>query len=303
MSIIIEDQSLPTLKEWAKLLGIKGTSTFRKPQMVDLMNKVGAERIEKALRLAGVDPEAAAAEPAQAENAEQEAAPAKPEETAPAAPAERTVGGRPRSRWTSISKNFSRPEAASAGAEAAEIKARTLGKPVNDAPDDNSEISEPEEGTAARPRRIGEGLGITVPQSGRFTGRGGFGTYSASYLAQTEKPEDFERGEPVKKTPARPEPPVPEDTLSAAPAPGSAARRETKDEPPQGVPTGEPAHGILEVLPDGFGFIRSENFMPGDSDVYVSPSQIHRFGMKTGDVIRGVTKARTRPQNGQNSRI
>ena len=67
MSIVIEDQSLPTLKEWAKLLGIKGTSTFRKPQMVDLMNKVGAERIEKALRLAGIDPDIVAEEkPAEA---------------------------------------------------------------------------------------------------------------------------------------------------------------------------------------------------------------------------------------------
>ncbi len=325
MSIIIEDQSLPTLKEWAKLLGIKGTSTFRKPQMVDLMNKVGAERIEKALLLAGVDPEAAAAEPAQAENAEQEAAPAKPEETAPAALAERTVGGRPRSRWTSISKNFSRPEAASAGAEAAEIKARTLGKPVNDAPDDNSEISEPEEGTAARPRRIGEGLSVTAPQTGRYTGRGGFGTYSASYLAQTEKPEDYERSD---RAPVRPErvtqassgrtfsaPAVVQESRTEVPAeirpkreepevretreirvreiPEVRENKENRDELPQGVPTGEPAHGILEVLPDGFGFIRSENFMPGENDVYVSPSQIHRFGLKTGDVIRGITKART----------
>ncbi len=325
MSIIIEDQSLPTLKEWAKLLGIKGTSTFRKPQMVDLMNKVGAERIEKALRLAGVDPEAAAAEPAQAENAEQEAAPAKPEETAPAAPAERTVGGRPRSRWTSISKNFSRPEAASAGAEAAEIKARTLGKPVNDAPDDNSEISEPEEGTAARPRRIGESLSVTAPQTGRYTGRGGFGTYSASYLAQTEKPEDYERSD---RAPVRPErvtqassgrtfsaPAVVQESRTEVPAeirpkreepevretreirvreiPEVRENKENRDELPQGVPTGEPAYGILEVLPDGFGFIRSENFMPGENDVYVSPSQIHRFGLKTGDVIRGITKART----------
>ncbi len=319
MSIIIEDQSLPTLKEWAKLLGIKGTSTFRKPQMVDLMNKVGAERIEKALRFAGVDPEAAAAEPAQAENA------AKPEETAPAAPAEPTVGGRPRSRWTSISKNFSRPEAASAGAEAAEIKARTLGKPVNDAPDDNSEISEPEEGTAARPRRIGEGLSVTAPQTGRYTGRGGFGTYSASYLAQTEKPEDYERSD---RAPVRPErvtqassgrtfsaPAVVQESRTEVPAeirpkreepevretreirvreiPEVRENKENRDELPQGVPTGEPAHGILEVLPDGFGFIRSENFMPGENDVYVSPSQIHRFGLKTGDVIRGITKART----------
>ena len=336
MSIVIEDQSLPTLKEWAKLLGIKGTSTFRKPQMVDLMNRVGAERIEKALRLAGIDPDKAAEGTAEEPAAEAEISAEKQEETpAPAAPpAEPTVGGRPRSRWTSISKNFSKPEAASASAEAAEIKARTLTKPVNDAPDDNSEISEPEEGTAARPRRIGEGLGVTVPQSGRYTGRGGFGTYSASYLAQTEKPEDFERSDKNDRAPVHPERvtqassgrtfsvPVPvsesgEDTEPAeirirrdAPEPRAvrvrdsiearerreredAEVRESKDEMPQGVPTGDPAHGILEVLPDGFGFIRSENFMPGDSDVYVSPSQIHRFGLKTGDVIRGITKART----------
>ena len=325
MSIIIEDQSLPTLKEWAKLLGIKGTSTFRKPQMVDLMNKVGAERIEKALRLAGVDPDAAPAAPAEESPAEPEA----PAETAaeapqPTAPAEPTIGGRPRSRWTSISKNFSKPEAASAGAEAAEIKARTLAKPINDAPDDNSEISEPEEGTAARPRRIGEGLGITVPQTGRYTGRGGFGTYSASYLAQTEKPDDFARSDKNDRAPVHPERVSQASSGRTFSAPIQESReepdteeirakrdiaepreirpvreaepreiREPRDEMPQGVPTGDPAHGILEVLPDGFGFIRSENFMPGDSDVYVSPSQIHRFGLKTGDVIRGITKAKT----------
>ncbi len=50
----------------------------------------------------------------------------------------------------------------------------------------------------------------------------------------------------------------------------------------------EPAHGILEVLPEqGFGFIRCENFLPGDNDVYVAPSQIKRFNLKTGDIIKG----------------
>lgn len=51
--------------------------------------------------------------------------------------------------------------------------------------------------------------------------------------------------------------------------------------------SGETAYGILEVLPDGFGFIRGENYMPGESDVYVSPSQIRRFNLKTGDMIKG----------------
>ena len=47
------------------------------------------------------------------------------------------------------------------------------------------------------------------------------------------------------------------------------------------------AEGILEVMPDGFGFIRCENFLPGENDVYVSPSQIRRFRLKTGDILNG----------------
>ncbi|MDO5550657.1 MAG: transcription termination factor Rho, partial [Lachnospiraceae bacterium] len=55
----------------------------------------------------------------------------------------------------------------------------------------------------------------------------------------------------------------------------------------QELDSGMEANGILEVMPDGFGFIRCENFLPGENDVYVAPSQIRRFNMKTGDVIRG----------------
>ncbi|MCR5475102.1 MAG: transcription termination factor Rho [Lachnospiraceae bacterium] len=51
--------------------------------------------------------------------------------------------------------------------------------------------------------------------------------------------------------------------------------------------SGEEARGILEVMSDGYGFIRSENYLPGDDDVYVAPSQIRRFGLKTGDIVSG----------------
>ena len=51
--------------------------------------------------------------------------------------------------------------------------------------------------------------------------------------------------------------------------------------------SGIEANGILEVMPDGFGFIRCENFLPGENDVYVAPSQIRRFNLKTGDIIMG----------------
>ena len=51
--------------------------------------------------------------------------------------------------------------------------------------------------------------------------------------------------------------------------------------------SGIEANGILEVMPDGFGFIRCENFLPGENDVYVAPSQLRRFNLKTGDIIVG----------------
>ena len=53
------------------------------------------------------------------------------------------------------------------------------------------------------------------------------------------------------------------------------------------------AQGILEVMPDGYGFIRSANYLPGENDVYVAPSQIRRFGLKTGDIITGNTRVKT----------
>ncbi len=51
------------------------------------------------------------------------------------------------------------------------------------------------------------------------------------------------------------------------------------------------AEGVLEVLPDGYGFLRSSNYLPGPNDVYVSPSQIRKFNLKTGDLITGKTRA------------
>ncbi|MDO4519068.1 MAG: transcription termination factor Rho [Eubacteriales bacterium] len=58
--------------------------------------------------------------------------------------------------------------------------------------------------------------------------------------------------------------------------------------------SGVRANGILEVIPDaGYGFIRCENYLPGENDVYVSPSQIRRFNLKTGDMIRGNIRIKT----------
>ena len=68
-----------------------------------------------------------------------------------------------------------------------------------------------------------------------------------------------------------------EDKSSGTQRPSSLAQLDS------GIEVG----GILEVMPEGFGFIRSENFLPGENDVYVAPSQIRRFSLRTGDVVRG----------------
>ena len=104
--------------------------------------------------------------------------------------------------------------------------------------------------------------------------------------AKAEKPErteKTERSEKVEKTEYKTD------------------RTETKVEEPKAdedkypaeLDSGIAASGILEVMPDGYGFIRCENYLPGDHDVYVAPSQIRRFGLKTGDILEGNTRVRT----------
>lgn len=78
---------------------------------------------------------------------------------------------------------------------------------------------------------------------------------------------------------------------------GAAETRNGSDEKyPADLDSGIMAHGILEVMPDGFGFIRCENYLPGENDVYVAPSQIRRFNLKTGDILEGNTRIKTQSE-------
>ena len=82
---------------------------------------------------------------------------------------------------------------------------------------------------------------------------------------------------------AEPETETAEGSAAAAPEGGAQAA----EEKPKLQDRGRPVTGILEVMADGFGFLRSDNMLPGEDDVYVSPSQIRRFGLKTGDMLSG----------------
>ncbi|MCM1263306.1 MAG: transcription termination factor Rho [Butyrivibrio sp.] len=102
----------------------------------------------------------------------------------------------------------------------------------------------------------------------------------AERAERTERPERAERAERTERT----------DRAERTETSSSGSEEEKF---PAELDSGILAHGILEVMSDGFGFIRCENFLPGENDVYVAPSQIRRFGLKTGDMLAGNTRIKT----------
>ncbi len=125
-------------------------------------------------------------------------------------------------------------------------------------------------------------------------------SYKAEAPVQGEAPQ---RAEETAKSETAAPAPVPAQAPAAAPsspqtAPRPSRSNEVYDEKtyPKELDSGEEASGILEVMPDGYGFIRCENYLPGENDVYVAPSQIRRFGLKTGDILRGNKRIKTQQE-------
>ena len=91
--------------------------------------------------------------------------------------------------------------------------------------------------------------------------------------------------------------PNPKETESQPKEPEQSTSQQTDHaEPPAELDSGMEARGIIEVMQDGFGFICSANYLPGENDVYVSPAQIRRFNLKTGDIITGNTRIKSQTE-------
>ncbi len=107
---------------------------------------------------------------------------------------------------------------------------------------------------------------------------------------------------PAKEAPAKAV--AKADTAKTAPAPAKAAAAPAEEKPvkrenavvreeAENVEAdGDLANGILEVMQDGYGFIRCENYLPGENDVYVAPGVIRKYNLKTGDILTGVCRAK-----------
>ena len=86
-----------------------------------------------------------------------------------------------------------------------------------------------------------------------------------------------------------------EEEIEVGEEPSDASTDEASQEQPEKTQSNIVAEGILEVLSDGYGFIRSDNYMPGEKDIYVSPSQIRKFRLRTGDIVRGPIRLKSNP--------
>jgi len=228
-------QTLPLaeLKELAKSQGLKGISTLRKAEIIELLCR---ENEAAAQSEAVLQPDSGSSEGREAQSSRE---PQSSKENGEPRDSEKPRDGRPQ-RDSSRQTRFVRQPRTSYGQQNSREASR-----------DSAESREPKESRESRDNR-----------------------------ESRESRESRETGDirDTRETRA--------DVRESRPEPRSDASGIAGQDMAE-LDSGIEANGILEVMPDGFGFIRCENFLPGENDVYVAPSQIRRFNLKTGDIIVG----------------
>ena len=110
---------------------------------------------------------------------------------------------------------------------------------------------------------------------------------------RTERPTRYERPERneryEQRTYERP-------SYDRSAAPQTQTTVQPQQEQSANLDSGQVANGILEVLADGYGFIRSDNYLPGENDIYINPALIRRYNLKTGDILCGNIKVRAQTE-------
>lgn len=228
-------QTLPLaeLKELAKSQGLKGISTLRKAEIIELLCR---ENEAAAQSEAVLQPDSGSSEGREAQSSRE---PQSSKENGEPRDSGKPRDGRPQ-RDSSRQTRFVRQPRTSYGQQNSREASR-----------DSAESREPKESRESRDNR-----------------------------ESRESRESRETGDirDIRETRA--------DVRESRPEPRSDASGIAGQDMAE-LDSGIEANGILEVMPDGFGFIRCENFLPGENDVYVAPSQIRRFNLKTGDIIVG----------------
>ena len=278
---MLQEKSLNHLREIAKLQGVKSLTKYRKNELVDIIMNGGAIP-------------SAAQQPAEPPAPQPEAQP----DPQPAAPA----SGQPM-------------QAAEQPAEEARVRHSDV---LHEAPAQPRSQYVPAY-QAQQPRQMGYQQQYRKPYQQNYQQRQGYGynqnryqqqgyqaynrdysqqgyqpSYNRDYSQQGYQQPSYQQGyqqqsyqaayeqqsEESFRRPDRPEGYYNKEYGTSNPAvPGLLEGGECGD-----------CEGVLEVLPDGYGFLRSDNYLPGNKDIYVSIAQIRRFGLRTGDLVTGKTR-------------
>ena len=277
---MLQEKSLNDLREIAKLQGVKSLTKYRKNELVDIIMNGGA--IPSAVQ-----------QPAEPPASQLEAQP----DSQPAAPA----SGQP-------------IQAAEQPAEEAHVRHSDV---LHEAPAQPRSQYVPAY-QAQQPRQMGYQQQYRKPYQQNYQQRQGYGynqnryqqgyqaynrdysqqgyqpSYNRDYSQQGYQQPSYQQGyqqqsyqaayeqqsEESFRRPDRPEGYYNKEYGTSNPAvPGLLEGGECGD-----------CEGVLEVLPDGYGFLRSDNYLPGNKDIYVSIAQIRRFGLRTGDLVTGKTR-------------
>ena len=278
---MLQEKSLNDLREIAKLQGVKSLTKYRKNELVDIIMNGGALP-------------SAAQQPAEPPAPQPEAQP----DPQPAAP----ISGQPM-------------QAAEQPAEEARVRHSDV---LHEAPAQPRSQYVPSY-QAQQPRQMGYQQQYRKPYQQNYQQRQGYGynqnryqqqgyqaynrdysqqgyqpSYNRDYSQQGYQQPSYQQGyqqqsyqaayeqqsEESFRRPDRPEGYYNKEYGTSNPAvPGLLEGGECGD-----------CEGVLEVLPDGYGFLRSDNYLPGNKDIYVSIAQIRRFGLRTGDLVTGKTR-------------
>ena len=263
-----ESLSLVSLRELAKARGLKGISTLRKPALIERMLEEDAR--EEQEKSAEVQEEATkpAEEPVREEEKAQEKGPERTYETNQSRPPIRTYssynrsyGGGNRSYGNNENRNYGNNDNRSYGNN----ENRSYGNNENRGYGNNENRNYGNNESRSYGNNAGRSYGSSENQGCSSGENRSYGSDGRVYAVGENQGYDSE---------------------------DRVQERNQASEMAQ-LDSGEKANGILEVLPDGYGFIRCENYMPGENDIYVSPSQIRRFNLKTGDILQGNIRIKT----------
>ena len=273
---MLQEKSLNDLREIAKLQGVKSLTKYRKNELVDIIMNGGASPAATAAEESAAEAEpAAAAAPEAAPIPRQDSMPAEqmPESMAQSR-GQYTPSYQAQNRPMGYQQNNYRKPYQQQGYQQRQYNYNNQNRYQNH----NRDYSQA--GYQANYQQGYQAYNRDYSQPGyQANYQQGYQAYNRDYAQQGYQAYE-QQNEEAYRRPDRPEGYYNKEYGTSNPAvPGLLEGGECGD-----------CEGVLEVLPDGYGFLRSENYLPGNHDIYVSIAQIRRFGLRTGDLVTGKTR-------------